>query len=192
MRVHAATATLAVALAAACHSPPPATDAQSSYEPRSEPGEGQRFLARMAGTWRVQKTFHRRDGGAPSISVGRCAQRLAHDGRFLISEFEFDGGDGRPASTGTGTIGFDPDTGHFTSFWIDSRSTRISVRASDEPFDGSCIRLAARSIAADSARQSRTETVLEDDDARIRHRQWSTGDAGERLVMELVMERSRD
>ncbi|MFO1077241.1 MAG: DUF1579 family protein [Planctomycetota bacterium] len=197
MRRDRVAAVLAMALLG-CQAPPaaPATtprraaDAQSTYEPRSEPGQGQQFLARMVGTWQVAKTFHRRGGGEPSVSTGRCTQRLVHDGRFLVSEFAFDAEPGQPPATGTGTIGFDAASGRFTSFWVDSRSTRTSVRQSDGPFDGACIRLVGRGVGDEKVRVSRTETVLEEGDARIVHRQWSgTDDGGERLTMELVMTR---
>lgn len=189
----------AMALLAACQAPDRAPaaparrgdDAQATYEPRSAPGEGQQFLARMAGTWHVKKTFHRRGGGEPSIATGTCTQRLVHDGRFLVSEFLFDAEPGQQPATGTGTIGFDAATGRFTSFWIDSRSTRTSVRQSDGAFDGTCIRLVSRGVGDEKVRDSRTETVIEADGARIVHRQWSkTDDGGERLAMELVMTRT--
>src|SRR5262249_29996398 len=37
-------------------------DPQSTFEPRSAPGEGQKFLAKFAGEWEVVKTFHPREG----------------------------------------------------------------------------------------------------------------------------------
>jgi len=39
----------------------------------------------------------------------------------------FDGPGGK--TTGTGLIGFEPETGKFTSVWIDSRQTRMSLRS---------------------------------------------------------------
>lgn len=179
---------------AACHATAPEPvgtlapgEAQASYEPRSEPGTGQDFLARMAGDWTVQKTFHRRGGGEPSVTRGTCHQRMIHGNRFLQCDFAFDGG-----STGTGVIGFDAATGRFTSFWIDSRSTRVSVRQSEAAFDGQQIELVSRSIGEDEgARVSRTVTRFEGDD-RIVHRQSGrASDGSERLVMELLMTRQR-
>ena len=60
-----------------------ARDPQASYEPRSAPGAGQQWLARLAGDFDVQKTFHPRDGGAPAVSRGTCRQTMVHGGRFL-------------------------------------------------------------------------------------------------------------
>jgi Protein of unknown function (DUF1579) len=161
-------------------------DPQSSVEPRSGPGAGQEFLARFVGDWDVSKTFHGRTGTA-ATSKGTCKQTLIHAGRFLRSEFVFEQ-DGRK-STGTGLIGFEPATGKFTSVWIDSRQTRMSMRQSKDKFDGSEIVLFAAGLeGGGEARKSRTLTKLEDNDNKIVHRQYSVGgDGPERLVMELVM-----
>ena len=164
-------------------------DPQSSYEPRSEPGEGQKFLARFVGEWEVVKTFYPRSGD-PVQTKGECRQTMINGGRFLQSEFIFhqDGKD----STGLGVIGFEPDTGKFTSFWTDSRSTRMSVRQSEDRFSGDEIVLYSRSLdpEAKDARRSRTNTHLEDDGRKIVHRQVSvTPDGKERLVMEMVLTR---
>ena len=169
--------------------PPRDRDPQSTYEPRSAPGAGQQFLARMAGDWEVAKTFHPRNGGAPDTTRGSCRQTMIHGGRFLQCEFVFaaDGGQ----STGTGVIGFEPQTGRFTSFWIDSRSTRVSVRQSEDAFDGEQIVLWSRALGDDgNARRSRTVTRIDADGQRVQHRQWSiAADGSERLVMELVLTR---
>ncbi|HSZ54615.1 MAG TPA: DUF1579 family protein [Tepidisphaeraceae bacterium] len=162
-------------------------DAQSSYEPRSGPGAGQKFLAHFVGQWEVTKTFYPRSG-QPSIAKGECRQTMINDGRFLKSEFVFhsDSGD----TTGLGLIGFEPESGRFTSVWMDSRQTRMSLRQSKEPFNGSEIVLFSKSLDQDGrpARQSRTITHLEDGGKKIVHRQFSAGSEGkERLVMELVM-----
>ena len=54
---------LIAAAVAFAHSPqPPKKDPQSTIEPRSAPGEGQKFLAKFVGTWEVKKTFHPRAG----------------------------------------------------------------------------------------------------------------------------------
>ena len=102
-------------------------DAQSSFEPRSRPGAGQKYLESFVGAWEVVKVFHPRAGELVRTS-GTCRQTMIHDGRFLQSEFVFDQG-GRK-STGLGLIGFDTPTGRFTSVWTDSRQTRMSLRQS--------------------------------------------------------------
>jgi hypothetical protein len=172
--------------------PPAAHDAQSTLEPRSEPGEGQKLLARMAGKWDVVKTFYPRGGGQPAVSRGECTQHMIHGGRFLQSDFVFHEGGNTGDTTGTGVIGFDPQTGKFTSFWSDSRSTRFSIRQSESTFDGQTIILFARNLGdpGPSARRSRTVSVLEDSDRRLIHRQYTDTPGEEpRLVMQLEMTR---
>src|SRR4051794_17989777 len=79
-------------------------DPQSSFEPRSAPGEGQKFLAKFVGDWDVVKTFHPRSG-KPSVQKGTCKQEMINGGRFLQSSFAF--GDGDAKTTGLGLIGFE-------------------------------------------------------------------------------------
>ena len=162
-------------------------DPQSAYEPRSKPGEGQRFLQTFVGDWDVAKTFHPRSG-EPVRQQGECRQAMIHGGRFLQSDFAFRHGDEK--TTGTGLIGFDPATGLFTSVWVDSRSTRMSFRQGQEKFDGKQIVLYGRSLGDEgkTGRVSRTVTRLEADGRRIVHRQYTVGEGGkERLVMELIL-----
>ena len=106
---------------------------RSKFEPRSEPGAGQVLLKRFEGDWNVTKILHRQSG-EPVRSEGRCRQTMIHDGRFLQSEITFER-DGKK-TTGLGIIGFEPESGTFTSFWTDSRQTRMSVRQSKDRFDG--------------------------------------------------------
>jgi hypothetical protein len=162
-------------------------DAQSTVEPRSSPGSGQKFLARFVGDWDVAKSFYPRTG-EPARSKGECRQIMIHGGRFLKSEFTFER-EGRK-ETGTGIIGF--DNGKFTSVWIDSRRTAMSMRQSHEPFNGKEIVLYSASLGdgGSDSRRSRTVTHLEDDGRKILHRQYNPSpDGKERLLMELVMTR---
>ena len=162
-------------------------DPQAAFEPRSGPGAGQKFLETFAGDWSVTKTFYPRTG-APVRAEGRCHQAMIHEGRFLQSDFVFR--QGGKQTTGLGIIGFEPESGQFTSFWTDSRQTRMSVRQSRDRFDGRQIVLYSRSLDDDGkeARRSKTVSRLEDDGRKLVHRQYALGPGGEeRLVMELVM-----
>jgi Protein of unknown function (DUF1579) len=164
-------------------------DPQSTFEPRSGPGTGQKFLSQMVGEWDVAKTFYPRSGGEPARATGVCRQTMIHDGRFLQSEFVFGAGDAK--TTGLGLIGFDPAAGIFTSVWTDSRQTRMSFRQGKEKFDGKRIVLYSEALGGGSGgRRSKTATELTDNGNRIVHRQFGMGgDGPERLVMELVMTR---
>ena len=164
-------------------------DPQSAFEPRSGPGAGQKYLETFVGDWDVEKTFYPR-GGDPAKTKGTCRQTMIHDGRFLQSEFVFEQ-DGKK-TTGLGLVGFDPESGQFTTVWTDSRSARMSLRQSQEPFNGKEIVLHSRSIEknARAARTSRTITRMEANGDRIVHRQYTvSADGQERLIMELNMSR---
>jgi hypothetical protein len=170
--------------------PPEKKDPQSALEPRTGPGAGQKFLEKFVGDWDVVKTFHPRTG-EPTVVKGVCTQTMVHGGRFLKSEFVFGEGDAR--TTGTGMIGFEPDKGIFTSVWTDSRQTRMSFRQGKERFNGEEIILYSQALGEGTdARRSRTNTRLEEDGARIVHRQHNlAADGTERLIMELVMTRKK-
>ena len=164
-------------------------DPQSSFEPRSAPGAGQKFLEKFVGEWEVVKTFHPRSGDPVRVK-GTCRQTMIHGGRFLKSEFAFQSAGTK--TTGLGLIGFEVDSGAFTSVWTDSRSTRLSLRRSQDKFNGKEIVLYSRSPqdGGKEARRSRTVTRLEDEGRKIVHRQYTPAPGGkERLVMELVMTR---
>lgn len=177
-------------LLARAEQPPPNRrdrDPQSAYEPRSAPGAGQAFLEKFVGDWDVAKAFFPRSG-EPVRASGKCRQTMIHGGRFLRSEFVFERDGSR--TTGTGLIGFDPATGRFTSVWVDSRSTRMSLRQSREPFDGKEIVLYGASLDRSGPPTTRTVTRLEDEGRRIVHRQsFLTSGGKDRLMMELILTR---
>jgi hypothetical protein len=176
-------------LLAAAEPPARQKDAQSSYEPNSRPGAGQKYLEKMVGNWDVTKVFHPREG-APVRAPGECRQTMIQEGKFLQSEFSFQQGDRK--STGLGIIGFEPESGRFTSFWVDSRQTRMSARQSREPFDGKAIVLYTLTLdpQGKESRRSRTVSQLENDEHTLIHRQYALGSGGEeRLMMELIMTR---
>jgi Protein of unknown function (DUF1579) len=163
-------------------------DPQSKFEPRSNPGAGQKLLAKFVGDWDVVKVFHPRTG-APVQTKGTCRQTMIHDGRFLQSDFIFGTGAGK--TSGMGLIGFEAETGKFTSIWTDSRSTRVSLRQSQDKFNGDEIVLYGRTLGegVKEGRRSRTVTRLEDD-GNLVHRQWNIdADGKERLMMELLLTR---
>lgn len=166
---------------------PDKKDPQSSFEPKSKPGTGQKFLEKFVGEWDVAKSFHPRQG-QPFRQKGTCTQTMIHDGRFLKSDFTFTTDSGK--STGTGLIGWEPETGRFTSVWIDSRQTRMSLRQAEDRFDGQQIVLFGKELGGKEGRRSKTVTKLEDGGKRIVHRQYGvSADGTERLVMELVLTR---
>jgi Protein of unknown function (DUF1579) len=164
-------------------------DAQERFEPRGAPGAGQKYLLKYVGDFDVVRNLTFRED-QPVKSTGTCKQKMVQDGRFLQSDFTFDGEGGK--TSGQGLIGFESNTKLFTSVWIDSRQTKMSLRQSKTPFDGEQIVLYSRSLAEDgkAGRQSKTVTKLEEDGRKIVHRQFNTTQDGkERVVMELIMTR---
>ncbi|MFO0938873.1 MAG: DUF1579 family protein [Gemmataceae bacterium] len=163
-------------------------DPQEKIEPRKSPGVGQKYLARFVGEWTVEKEFYSRQAGAaPTKTKGVVVQEMIHEGRFLRSEFTFESPTGK--STGTGLIGFEPDTGLFTSTWIDSRQTKMSCRQSKEPFDGKQIVLHGVNFEGEKAgRKSKTVSTIDADGRTFYHRQYGYNEDGtERLVMQMKM-----
>lgn len=187
MRITAVLALIACFLIAA--DDPPQTKKDAPFEPRSTPGAGQKLLEKFVGDWDVAKAFFPRTGPAVRAE-GHCRQTMIHDGRFLQSDFVFE--QGGKKTTGLGIIGFEPETGTFTSFWTDARQTRMSIRQSRDPFDGRQIVLYSRSLEPEGkdARRSKTVSRLEDEGRKLIHRQYALGSDGEeRLMMELIMTR---
>lgn len=56
-------------------------DPQAKFEPRSKPGEGQKFLEAFVGDWDVSKTFHPRTG-EPAKVKGRAG--LEDGGKRIV------------------------------------------------------------------------------------------------------------
>src|SRR5262249_27980801 len=148
----------------------------------------QKFLEKFVGDFDVVKTISVQTGKSVE-SKGECKQTMTHEGRFLLSEFTFQ--QAAVKSTGTGMIGFEPETGLFTSVWVDSRQTKMSLRKSKARFNGEEIVLFRKSLKeGDKERLSRTVTRLEEGGRRITHRQYNiAADGSERLFMELVLTR---
>lgn len=182
---------IAGALVARQATPPaPNKNVQERFEPPSGPGAGQAYLKTYEGEWTVVRNFYPPSGGPPSTATGECTQKMVQDGRFLESDFTFHQ-DGR-TSTGTGISGFDPQTGLFTTFWYDSRSTRFSIRQSKEPFDGKQIVLYSVSLGGSHGQEhiSRTLSHLEDNGRKLIHQQFNADATGkEKLLMELILTR---
>ena len=165
-------------------------DAQSVQEPENGPGDGQKFLKKLVGDWNVVKKVYPRSGNAVEV-MGHCHQAMIHDGRFLRSDFVFQ--QNGKSVTGLSIVGFDPDTQKFTSFWTDSRSTRISIRQSADPFDGKTLVLHSRQLSPSKLDrpESITESRLEGDGKKILHRQYVVEpDNKKRVIMELTLTRS--
>jgi hypothetical protein len=162
---------------------------QEQYEPPNAAGAGQKLLAQFAGDWDVVRTFVPATG-APIVTKGTCKQYMIHDGKFLQSDFTFINPDGSK-TTGTGTSGFDSKTNRFTTVWIDSHQTTMSIRQSDGTFDGQNIVLWATALDPDRpGRKTVARAHLEQGGRLLVHRHFLIDDKGaERLMIELRMTR---
>jgi Protein of unknown function (DUF1579) len=162
-------------------------DPQSQFEPRSDAGAGQKFLAKFVGEWNVVKSFFPQSGD-PFRVKGVCKQTMINDGKFLQSDFTF--GEGKAKTTGVGLIGYETGNGLFTSVWVDSRATSMSMRQSKDKFNGEEIVLYSKSLndGGKAQRVSRTVTKWDLSGSMLVHRQYNLGqDGSQRLVMELLM-----
>jgi hypothetical protein len=149
-------------------------------------GIGQQFLEKFTGTWDVEKKFYSRDG-TPRVTTLQCRQTMINDGRFLKSEF-FE--QSQTNTIGIGFIGFETVSGEFTSVWMDSHSSKMSVRRSRVPFDGKEIVLFSVALGSGEreGRPTRDVTRLVEDGEKILHRQYAINpDNTEQLRLELIM-----
>ncbi len=167
----------------------PPKDPQSTFEPRSAPGAGQKLMEQFIGEWNVVKTISP-PGKDPVITSGTCSQTMMHGGKFLRSEFLFHEKDGTDTN-GLGILGYEAKTDLFTSVWTDSRSTRMSLRQSQGKFDGTRIMLHSKALEGNpEARKSHTIAQLEEGGRKLVHRQYNPGpDGKEFVIMELMMTR---
>lgn len=167
----------------------PPKDPQATFEPRNNPGEGQKLMEKFVGEWDVVKTISP-PGRDPVKTTGTCHQTMMHGGKFLRSEFIFKELDGTETN-GLGILGYDAKTDLFTSVWTDSRSTRMSLRQSQGKFDGMRIMLHSKVLeGTPEGRKSRTIAQLEEGGRKLVHRQYNPGpDGNEFVIMELMMTR---
>src|SRR5262245_51880604 len=116
-------------------------------------------------------------------------KRACSEGEWRLWARSMDTSDerGRPSSISgiVGIVGegrqrkslfeFEPESGRFTSFWTDSRQTRMSVRQSQDPFDGQQVILYSRPLESDGpeARRSKTVSRLEDGGLKLIDRQYA-------------------
>ena len=96
----------------------------------AQPGEGHRFLERLAGKWDARVKFWMQPGASPIESTGSTVNELMMGGRFLKSEYtaEFMGS----PFQGMALDGFDNQKQKYVGLWIDTMGTMMLV------FEGSC------------------------------------------------------
>jgi len=177
---------IAASVLAAAVQPP--KDPQSSYEPRSTPGLGQKYLQKFVGEWEVQKVFYPATG-EPVRAGGECP---VDDPEWKVLAVGIRLRQGGPEIDGAGNHRVRARVGKIYQFLGRLPSDPHVSASSREPFDGDKIVLYSLSLepAGKDSRRSKTISRLEDKGGKLVHRQFALGLGGEeRLMMELLMTR---
>jgi hypothetical protein len=74
------------------------------------------------GTWEATVEVRLQPGATPMVSRGVSTSRLAHGGRWLLTDFENETG-----FSGHGIYGFDPVKKTYSGVWVDSLRTSLTV-----------------------------------------------------------------
>ena len=111
-------------------------DADADLEKLGAPGEHHEGFERGVGNWRTETRLWMSPDAPPESSEGSCKAELILGGRFLRQECD---GEmmGHPFS-GIGVDGYDNYRQQYTSTWIDSMSTSMSLMTGTCDEKGNC------------------------------------------------------
>lgn len=168
-----------------------AQQTHAQYEPANAGGAGQKFLARMVGNWNFTDTFYgMRPNPHPQVTNGTCKQFMIQGNLFLESDFTFHHPNGT-TTTGMGLSGFTPSDGKFTTVWLDSTRTEMSIRQSRGKFDGKTLALYAQQVDREHpGRETFAKAHLEDNDKVLIYDHYYVGpDNKPHLMFEIKMTR---
>ncbi len=122
------------AAAAAPAGQPPDAEMMAKMMEMAKPGENQKLLGDLAGTWNYKVKFWMVPGAPPSESKGTAVRKAAFDGRYCImnvtGNMEMPGADGKMKSMvfkGMSVEGYDNVKQKFVSSWIDNMGTGIMM-----------------------------------------------------------------
>jgi hypothetical protein len=103
-----------------------ADDPKKNAEPPADKaGPEHKKLDALAGSWTFTMKMWMEPGKPPQEGKGTAEQKWIMDGRFLQEDVHSDSfGD---KFTGMGLTGYDNGIGKYTSFWIDSTTTAMSL-----------------------------------------------------------------
>jgi hypothetical protein len=98
---------------------------EAAWKKVSTPTKEHAFLEKFVGNWKGVSRWWINPGAEPQTSVIQTHQAMTLDGKFLKQEFT---GDllGKPFH-GIGFIGYDTVASEFTSVWMDSVSTMMTI-----------------------------------------------------------------
>src|SRR4030095_9217792 len=115
------------------------------------------------GVWEAVVEARIQPGAAPMVSRGLATNRLAHDGRWLLTDFQNETG-----FTGTGIYGFDVAKKKYTGVWVDSVRTAIVVMLGTYDPTLKTMTMVGEQTRADGSKMSwREVTELVDADTKI-------------------------
>lgn len=103
---------------------------QEYLEKYATPGEHQKHLAMLAGTWTTTTKFSPAPGAPVQESTGMAENKMILGGRFLQTTHHGDFG-GMPFE-GTGVAGYDRYLNRYVETWVDNFGTMVLVS------DGAC------------------------------------------------------
>jgi len=81
-------------------------------------------LGRLAGRWVGSEILHSLSGVEPERKAQGCFSNRIFEARFLINDYE-QSVDGEIVFRGHGVYGFDPGSGRYSMYWIDSQGGAV-------------------------------------------------------------------
>lgn len=96
----------------------------------SQPTSQHQVLRDMAGEFDLVAKFWMDPTGEPEVSKGTSTAEMTLDGRFVVTRLDMTltfAGQSMPLS-GMGVMGFNRQTGHYQSVWMDTMSTAQTIQ----------------------------------------------------------------
>ena len=165
-------------------------ETMEAYQKLAIPGEPHKMMARWEGSWDIRMKSWMEPDQPPVESKGTAEYRTILGGRFLQEEIQSEMM-GSPYN-GRGFMGYDNNTGKYTTVWIDDMSTSIMVFEGTASPDGKTITQTSHyDDPIQGPMDFRTVTTIMDDDTQG-FEMYTTGKTGkEEKMMEIVYTRKQ-
>lgn len=102
---------------------------EPAWAPLTQPGEGQKALNDLAGSWNYTTKYFPAPGAKPHERLGKSTATWVMGGRFLEESVKGNPGSaapGEPIYEGHGMTGFDNVRKEYQTAWIDNMSTQLT------------------------------------------------------------------
>jgi hypothetical protein len=153
------------------------------------PGMQHQFLAKMAGSWRVQAKMWMAPNAPVQESRGTSINRMILGGRYLQQDYKatMNG----MAFAGMGLNGFDNTTQKFVGTWSDSWSTGIMYVSGDMDASGKAITMTGEYVDPMTKATTRVRTVTRviDNNKHVFEYYAPAPDGAEMKMMEITYTR---